>query len=178
MITLVIGGARSGKSEFAENLIIDQTDVCYIATANITDDEMAFRVMKHREQRPKAWRTCEENDNVTLCIGKEATYLLDDITNLISNIMFNMTYDNENITNEIMIEVEKSIIFKLDSFISEIRMKNLNLIMVTNEVGLSIVPENKLARHFRDIQGRVNKYLAHKADDVYFMVAGIEVKVK
>lgn len=178
MIKLVIGGARSGKSEFAENLIKGENYVCYIATATITDDEMAFRVKKHREQRPSVWRTCEKNEGISQCIGSEPTYLLDDITNLISNIMFNITGGAEEITDVLMTDVENSVISELDKFINEIRTRDNELIMVSNEVGMSIVPENKLARHFRDIQGRVNKYLAHLADEVYFMVAGIEVRVK
>ncbi len=178
MITLVIGGARSGKSTFAESLLKNETEVCYIATACITDEEMEDRVKKHREQRPKVWRTHEETCTISKCTGTEKKYLLDDVTNMISNIMFENTRDLEDIDSNIIEKVESDIILELSKLIDFIKKTDSHLIMVSNEVGLSIVPENKIARIFRDIQGRVNSFLAKESDEVYFMVAGIEVKIK
>lgn len=178
MITLVIGGARSGKSTFAESLFRNETEVCYIATACITDEEMEHRVKKHREQRPNVWRTHEETCLISSCAGTEKKYLLDDVTNMISNIMFENTHDLSDLDQEVIEKIELDVKSELSKLIDFIKSSNSHLVMVSNEVGLSIVPENKLARVFRDIQGRVNSFLARESDEVYFMVAGIEVKIK
>lgn len=178
MITLVIGGARSGKSTFAESLLKNESEVCYIATACITDEEMEHRVKKHREQRPKVWRTYEETCLISNCTGSEKKYLLDDVTNMISNFMYENTHNLEDINPDIIEKIETDVISELTKLIKFIKQSDSQLIMVSNEVGLSIVPENKLARIFRDIQGRVNSFLAKESDEVYFMVAGLEVKIK
>ena len=178
MIRLITGGARSGKSSFAESLFKDKKNVVYIATSTITDQEMEERVKLHREARPVGWRTYEASLLLTPAIGEEENYLLDCITTYISNIMFEMTVDMEYIDYKAQAKIEKRVYEELYSLIEEINQKNYNLNIVTNELGNSIVPENHLARVFRDIQGRINQRLGEVANEVYLVVCGIPVKIK
>lgn len=178
MIILVTGGARSGKSSFAENLYKNENDVVYIATSKIFDKEMENRVEAHRKQRPITWRTFEANYNLDKAVEKEDFYLLDCITLLSSNIMYDITKDLEDIDFSTQEKVEKRITNELDKLINKIRRENKNLILVTNELGMSIVPENKLARIYRDIQGRINQKVAKESDQVYLVVCGLPVRVK
>lgn len=178
MIILVTGGARSGKSSFAENLYKNENDVVYIATSKIFDKEMENRVEAHRKQRPITWRTFEANYNLDKAVEKEDFYLLDCITLLSSNIMYDITKDLEDIDFSTQEKVEKRIANELDKLINKIRRENKNLILVTNELGMSIVPENKLARIYRDIQGRINQKVAKESDQVYLVVCGLPVRVK
>jgi adenosylcobinamide kinase/adenosylcobinamide-phosphate guanylyltransferase len=175
---LVTGGARSGKSTFAESLFKDEKDVVYIATARVCDDEMKERVRLHKNSRPSIWRTFEGNYNLYRCIKDERNYLLDCITVLTSNIMFDMTHDMEHISFEIQKKVEDAVVSEVGDLINKIKDRGLNLIMVTNEVGCSIVPENHIARVYRDIAGRVNQKIAAMCDEVYFVACGIPVKIK
>lgn len=178
MITLVTGGARSGKSTFAESIYGNHKDVVYMATAKVTDDEMKERVKHHQNSRPKEWRTYEANYNLSNGIGNEQQYLLDCITILISNIMYDMSKDEEKIDFEIQKVIEDRVFFEVKRLIDEIRKKDYNLVMVTNEVGDSIVPSHPVSRAFRDIQGRVNQRIAAVADQVYLVCCGIPVKIK
>lgn len=178
MITLVTGGARSGKSTFAESLYKDDEDVVYIATAKVEDDEMKERVKHHQNSRPKEWRTYEGNYNLSNGIENEKNYLLDCITVLTSNIMYDISKDEEIIDFEIQKKIEDKVVFEVEGLIDEIRKNNYNLIMVTNEVGDSIVPSNHISRAFRDIQGRINQRIAAIADQVYLVCCGIPVKIK
>lgn len=178
MIYLVTGGARSGKSVFAESLYNDKDDVVYIATSRIYDEEMNERVRLHKMSRPSQWRTFEGNYNLTSAIGTEQNYLLDCITVLSSNIMFDITKDTEYIDYKLQKEVEDTIINEIKNLIDEIRDKGFNLVIVTNEVGDSIVPEHHVSRVFRDIQGRVNQQIAKLVNKVYLVCCGIPVKIK
>ena len=178
MIILVTGGARSGKSRFAESLYINREDVVYIATSKIIDAEMGERVKLHQESRPKEWRTYEGNYDLHKSIGEEKNYLLDCVTVLTSNIMFDISKDIEYIDYNIQREIENTIILEIEKLINEIRLKNYNLVLVTNEVGDSIVPEHHVSRVFRDIQGRVNQRIASLTDEVYLVCCGIPVKIK
>ncbi|NLW40060.1 MAG: bifunctional adenosylcobinamide kinase/adenosylcobinamide-phosphate guanylyltransferase [Tissierellia bacterium] len=178
MITLVTGGARSGKSTFAEKLYEDKRDVVYIATSKIWDEEMAERIKLHRKSRPSSWRTFEGYHSLTRALGEEKNYLLDCITLLTSNIMFDMTAGKDYIDSNLQGEVEERIYHELYSLIKAIEKKGYNLVMVTNEVGYSLVPESHIGRVFRDIQGRINQRLASLAQEVYLVCCGIPVKIK
>ncbi|MEW8973241.1 MAG: bifunctional adenosylcobinamide kinase/adenosylcobinamide-phosphate guanylyltransferase [Tissierellaceae bacterium] len=178
MITLVTGGARSGKSTFAENLYKDTEDVVYIATSKIWDEEMKERVELHRKSRPLVWRTYEDNYNLDKAIGCERYYLLDCITVMTSNIMFDMTKDREYIDYELQGKIEDTILKELKNLIKEIQLRDYDLVLVTNEVGYSIVPNNHISRVFRDIQGRINQRVAVLSDEVYLVCCGIPVKIK
>ena len=178
MITLVTGGARSGKSTFAESKYLDKEGVVYIATSRIWDEEMQERVNHHQESRPSQWRTYEGNYNLVDAIGDERYYLLDCITVLTSNIMFDITKDKEYIDFELQKEVEDTVIEEIINLVNLVNSKGYDLILVTNEVGLSIVPENHVSRVFRDIQGRVNQRIAALSQQVYLVCCGIPVKIK
>lgn len=178
MITLVTGGARSGKSTFAESKYLDKEDVVYIATSRIWDEEMRERVNHHQESRPRQWRTFEGNYNLVNAIDDERYYLLDCITVLTSNIMFDITKDKEYIDFELQKEVEDTAIEEITNLINLINSKGYDLTLVTNEVGLSIVPENHVSRVFRDIQGRINQRIAALSQQVYLVCCGIPVKIK
>jgi len=178
MITLVTGGARSGKSSFAESLYKDKKDVVYIATSKVEDSEMEERVKHHQNSRPKEWRTFEGNYCLEKAIGAEKNYLLDCITVLTSNIMFDISKDEDSIDFNLQKEIEDRVVLEIKILIDEIRKRNYNLVLVTNEVGYSIVPEHHISRAFRDIQGRVNQRIASLSDEVHLICCGIPVKIK
>lgn len=178
MIRLVTGGSRSGKSSFAESLYREKDDVVYIATSKILDKEMEERIDLHRNTRPGEWRTYEGNYDLKGCLGQEEYYLLDSVTVMVSNIMFDITKDLEYIDYKAQAEVENKIVSELEVFIDKIKNNTYNLILVTDEVGSSIVPEHHISRVFRDIQGRVNQRLASIADEVYLVCCGLPVKIK
>lgn len=178
MIYLVTGGARSGKSSFAESLYKETLDVVYIATSKIHDKEMEERVKIHKKSRPNQWRTYEGNYNLRNAVEEEKNYLLDCITVLTSNIMFDISKDTEYIDYPLQKEIEDRVILELENLINKIKGKGYNLVLVTNEVGDSIVPEHHISRVFRDIQGRVNQRIASLSDKVYLVCCGIPVKIK
>lgn len=177
-IVLVTGGARSGKSTFAESLYKGEDEVVYIATARVYDDEMRDRVSLHRAQRPVEWRTYEGNYNLRQAVCSISNYLLDCVTVLTSNIMFDITGEMDRISIEAQREVEERVVGELRDLIEGIRAVNGNLVMVTNEVGDSIVPENHVARVYRDIVGRVNQRIAAMCSEVYLVACGIPLRLK
>lgn len=178
MIKLVTGGMRSGKSSYAESIYEGLEDVVYIATAQPTDEEMEVRIRVHKDVRPAEWRTFESNADICEAIGEEKYYLLDCVTNYISNFMFEATKDDAIISFDREMELEKNIYKRLEDLIFRIREEDKELIIVTNEVGSSLTPMNHIGRVFTDIQGRINQRLAKEADEVYMVVSGIEVKLK
>lgn len=178
MIRLITGGARSGKSTFAENLYKDKDDVVYIATSKIADNEMEERVKLHKKSRPSLWRTFEGTYNLKEAIGSESNYLLDCITVLTSNIMFDMSNNVEYIDYKLQGEIEDAVIFEVENLIKNITNKGYNLTMVTNEVGDSIVPEHHVSRVFRDLQGRINQRIAALSQELYLVCCGLPVKIK
>ena len=178
MVTLITGGARSGKSSFAEALYKNEKDVVYLATSRVEDNEMLERVKRHRQSRPHYWRTFEGTYNLCEAVGEEKCYLLDCITVLTSNIMFDISKDSQIIDSNMQDLIEERTIAEIEKLINKINDLNLKLVMVTNEVGCSIVPENHIARVYRDIVGRVNQKIALMADEVYAVFCGIPVKLK
>jgi adenosylcobinamide kinase/adenosylcobinamide-phosphate guanylyltransferase len=178
LIRLISGGVRSGKSTFAEKLLENKNDVVYIATMRAIDDEMDERINLHKKRRNATWRTFEGTYNLVDAVGSEKYYLLDCLTNLISNIMFDVTKDLEIIDYIKQKEIEDKVMKELVGLIKRIREIDGDLIMVTNEVGMSVVPENYIARVFRDIQGRVNQMAAAISDEVYLVFLGIPLKIK
>ena len=177
-IILVTGGARSGKSTFAEEIYEEESNVVYIATARAFDDEMKNRISLHRAQRPKEWATFEGNYKLVEAVCTTKNYLLDCITILTSNIMFDITGKVDEIPFEKQREVEDTIIKEISVLIEGIKLIDGNLVMVTNEVGDSIVPENHIARVYRDIAGRVNQRLARMCNEVYLVTCGIPLRLK
>lgn len=177
-IILVTGGARSGKSSFAESLYSNKKDVVYIATSRVYDSEMEDRVKQHRLQRPQEWETFEGNYDLYNAVGEMKNYLLDCLTVLTSNIMFDITKDYERIPLEKQKETEDRVVAEVEGLIKKIIKTEGNLVMVTNEVGYSIVPENHVARVYRDIVGRVNQRIAAMASEVYIVACGIPLRLK
>lgn len=178
MISLITGGARSGKSSFAESLFERKKDTVYIATAKAYDKEMRERISYHQKSRPSEWRTYEGNYDLVNAVREEKNYLLDCVTVLTSNIMFDMSKNMEYIDFKLQGEIEDKVVYEIENLISKVRANNYNLVLVTNEVGYSIVPEHHISRVFRDIQGRVNQRLASLSDQVYLVSCGIPVKIK
>lgn len=178
MISLITGGARSGKSTYGESLYKDLKDVVYIATAKVLDEEMEERISLHKASRPNEWRTYESSYDLTKAIGLEKNYFLDCITVLSSNILFHISKDKDYIDYEMQKQVEDTILKELTCLVDEIRKQGYNLVLITNEVGDSIVPEHHISRVFRDIQGRVNQRVAELADQVFLVCCGIPVKIK
>lgn len=183
-ISLVTGGARSGKSGYAEKLAKGSTQpVAYIATAISFDEGMEDRIKKHRQSRPKEWITFEGYKDLHTMIPTIAkdhgTVLLDCVTIMVTNLMFeNQEMDWDRISREDIDALEESIKKQITNLLGCVRDHDLWMIMVTNEVGMGIVPDTRLSRIFRDIAGRVNQMIAWDADEVYFTVSGIPMKIK
>ncbi|MDP4093362.1 MAG: bifunctional adenosylcobinamide kinase/adenosylcobinamide-phosphate guanylyltransferase [Bacillota bacterium] len=182
-IILVTGGARSGKSTYAEERAKKYgSKILYVATSLPLDEEMRQRIAKHREQRPEEWETIEAYsclDSVIKCslAGKNAV-MLDCITIMITNLMFDKCSDWENISSDEISAVEEYVKTEMDKLVCTARQAEIPFILVTNELGMGVVPEYASARIFRDIAGRMNQYLAKEATEVYLCVSGIPVRIK
>ncbi len=182
-LILVTGGARSGKSTFAEEKIRELGNaVLYVATAKQIDEEMEQRIAKHKARRPAVWETYEGYKNLDMALdglikGKSAV-LLDCVTIMISNLMLDESFDWDSLSRERVEEIEDHILHQIERLVSVIKMNEVTFILVTNEVGLGVVPPTSMGRDFRDIAGRMNQFLARTADEVYFCVSGIPMKIK
>lgn len=179
---LITGGARSGKSALAERLAARHSEkVLYIATSVVTDDEMASRVRRHQESRPAHWRTWEGYRDLGTVIAEKTAadeaVILECVTTLIANLLFEQAGDTPPEQMDFS-AIEDAIQPQIDALIDACTHSAAPIYLVTNELGMGIVPENRLARHFRDIAGRVNQRLAAAAESVYLVVSGIEVKIK
>ncbi|MCG8482462.1 MAG: bifunctional adenosylcobinamide kinase/adenosylcobinamide-phosphate guanylyltransferase [Clostridia bacterium] len=181
---LITGGARSGKSSFAEKMAGDMgTEILYIATAIPFDDEMKDRIKKHREQRPKQWKTVEMYSDFNRLLSLNAFHssdclLLDCVTIMVTNLMMASEEDFDQCAQQIIDDVEGGIHHEIKKLINLCEENHKKLILVTNELGMGVVPANRFSRIFRDIAGRINQYAAKKADEVYLTVSGIPMKLK
>ncbi|MEW9081528.1 bifunctional adenosylcobinamide kinase/adenosylcobinamide-phosphate guanylyltransferase [Caldanaerobacter subterraneus] len=179
-LIMVTGGARSGKSEFAEKLAYERgkDEVLYIATSLPVDEEMKERIKRHRERRPSSWETVEAYKDLDKEILKreKKVVLIDCLTVMISNLLMEVDLTWENSTLEQIDEIEDRISQEVDKIL--IVSSGVEIIIVTNEVGMGLVPEYKLGRIFRDIAGRMNKKVAEASKEVYLMISGIPVKIK
>ena len=176
-IVLVTGGARSGKSRFAEQYAARfGKKVAYIATAGVYDEEMAFRVKLHRERRPKDWHTWEAPEDAHLAIeeaGKAHDMILFDcLTLYVSNLLCTWENVRDSAANYELIRE------KISLLLEAAKEQEGTTIFVTNEVGAGIVPENHLAREYRDITGIANQLTAREAAEVYVVSCGIAVDFK
>jgi adenosylcobinamide kinase / adenosylcobinamide-phosphate guanylyltransferase len=181
-LTLILGGARSGKSTYAEKIAkeIGGDSVLYVATSEAKDEEMKERIEKHRSSRPAAWVTVEAPRNVAQAVGHarsgEKIVLVDCITVLISNILLAESEGaNENPFGK---KVEEAVDDKTTELLRIIPKTDAHFLLVSNEVGMGLVPPYALGRAYRDLLGRVNQCLATAADDAFFLVAGIPMQVK
>ncbi len=182
-IILVTGGARSGKSSFAEQLCLARNNAtAYIATSIPFDEEMKERVRKHQETRPTSWTTYETYQKVYTKIADIAanheTVILDCVTLMVNNLMFEENIDYDHMTPKQADSLEIYIKNEVEKLIEEIRKTQLYFVIVTNEIGMSPVATNKLTRIYIDIIGRVNQLIAKAADEVYFLVSGMPMQLK
>lgn len=163
MITLVLGGARSGKSAYAEKIIEDLGGGTYLATSRVWDAEMAERVQIHQDRRNHLWTTIEEPVHIAdLISATDKPMLVDCLTLWLSNLM----------------EEECDILLETNKLCAALAAAKQDIVLVSNEVGLGIVPDNALARKFRDHAGRINQAVAQAADHVVFIAAGLPLTLK
>ncbi|MGD8399744.1 MAG: bifunctional adenosylcobinamide kinase/adenosylcobinamide-phosphate guanylyltransferase [Bacillota bacterium] len=183
-LIVITGGVRSGKSTYAEKLARDAGGpVLYIATAVPFDREMQDRIARHRERRPADWDTWEGDRNLAAVFQSlprdYRTVLLDCVTILITNLLLQAEgAEAGNLSAAAWERIEQNIWGEIQAFLTAAAQTTAMVIMVTNEVGAGIVPENQLARVFRDIAGRINQALAVRADEVYLVVCGLPVRLK
>jgi adenosylcobinamide kinase / adenosylcobinamide-phosphate guanylyltransferase len=167
-LIFVTGGARSGKSTFALNLALATLQpVTFIATAQAFDQEMTERIQKHQLERPREWTTIEAPTELHTALEQVKTQvvILDCLSLLVSNLMLEDCAEPEILTRiQIMLEIAQT--------------RDLNLIVVSNEVGSGIVPEYPLGRAFRDVLGRANQTVAAASSEAYLLVAGLSLRLK
>lgn len=169
-LILVTGGARSGKSAFAQEEArrLGGDGVSFIATAQALDEEMRLRIAAHRFERPREWETLEEPLAVPAAL-RQARYevvLLDCLTLWVSNLLLHGVADLEALRPHV------------EALLDERQKTGKRLVVVTNEVGMGIVPEGALARRYRDLLGWANARLAREASAVYLMVSGLPLKLR
>jgi adenosylcobinamide kinase / adenosylcobinamide-phosphate guanylyltransferase len=166
-VTLVLGGARSGKSAFAERLVTGSAHApVYIATGRVFDDEMRARIDHHKARRGAEWTTVEEPDDLESVLMREARpgqcVLVDCLTLWVTNLMM----------------ADADVAARCRSLCDALRGLETPVVLVSNEVGMGIVPENRMARDFRDHAGRLHQDIAALANTVYFVAAGLPLKMK
>ena len=180
-IILCSGGARSGKSEFAERLALaTEGRKAYVATGQAFDEEMIDRIKKHQERRGEIWNNFE----VPLHLAKEwqnisqtaDVILIDCLTMFTTNhMMAHGSIQGQQDANQL----EATVLTELETLLASINScEGKTVIFVTNEIGLGIVPDNKLARYFRDIAGRVNRTVATAADKLFLTISGVTIELK
>ncbi|MEN5298687.1 bifunctional adenosylcobinamide kinase/adenosylcobinamide-phosphate guanylyltransferase [Brucella sp. TWI559] len=166
-ITFVLGGARSGKSSYAEKLVEGSgLQPVYLATGRAFDKEMESRISIHRDRRGREWQTVEEPLDLVgaleKCVRHDRFVLVDCLTLWVTNLMM----------------AEQNIASETETLIAALPELSGPVVFVSNEVGLGIVPENRMARAFRDSAGFLHQAVASVADEVYFMAAGLSLKMK
>ena len=172
-LTLILGGARSGKSAFAQELARERGGdaVIFVATAQARDDEMSERIEAHRARRPAVWQTIEAPREIAQALetarGKPRVVVIDCLTLLVSNVL---------LADES--EAEVRLMDEVDALIAWQRSHAAEMIVVSNEVGMGLVPEYPLGRAYRDRLGVINQRVGRQADEVFLMVAGLPVEIK
>jgi adenosylcobinamide kinase/adenosylcobinamide-phosphate guanylyltransferase len=188
-LTLILGGARSGKSSFAEGRAreLGGDSVLYVATSEMKDEEMQQRVEKHRAGRPSAWGTLEAPRNVAQALRQERSaakvVLLDCVTFLVANHLLDAAGPEGDpfaspSADPFDERIEADVVAEVEALAAFVRETEVEVLAVSNEVGLGVVPPYELGRAYRDILGRANQILARHADEVLLLVAGIPMKVK
>ena len=177
-LLLVLGGARSGKSAYAQRLAqeLGGDDVLFVATAEAWDEDMAQRIARHQLDRPTSWRTLETPGNVgraiALHLNDTPVVVVDCLTLLVSNTLLRLSTSPDPAAAEAAVQEE------VTALLQTCQASAATCIVVSNEVGLGLVPDNPLGRRYRDLLGKANQALAAQAEAVYFMVAGLPVDVK
>ncbi len=178
---LITGGARSGKSHLAQELACSSgKTVLFVATATAGDEEMRQRIENHRHSRPPSWNTLEVTAHVGQSIrrgiGPAQVVIVDCITLLVGNV-FSRYLDQTGEHFDAAL-VEKEVISEIAELTECLQQVDARFIIVTNEVGLGLVPIDKVGRLYRDLLGQANQRLAEQADEVYLMVAGLPLRIK
>lgn len=176
-LIVILGGARSGKSSYAQELAHEMggSQVLFVATAEAGDADMAQRISKHRQSRPAVWRTLEVPRHVGQALphhlGKALVVVVDCLTLLVSNALLALP---EPLDSEAAAAVQDEV----SALLHACQSSTATFIVVSNEVGLGLVPDNALGRLYRDLLGQANQAVARQANVVYFMVAGLAIDVK
>lgn len=171
---LILGGARSGKSRFAQEVAeMLGKKVLFIATGEPRDEEMKARIAEHKKSRPPTWKTIEAPYDTLEQIREHASeaeiILLDCMTLLVSNLLAGKSRDKD---------IEATILSYIEELAVLLDRTGVSWVVVSNEVGMGLVPEARLGRIYRDVLGKANQLLARYATDVFLMVSGIPVKIK
>lgn len=191
-IVLVTGGARSGKSSFAESKLLQKEGVCYIATGLVMkeDPEWQERVKLHQERRPQRWDTLEQYRDLATWIEQDdhGDYLVDCATMLTTNRLFDLVNewypekgylsDEQFLSKAEQARILEAMEAEWSQILSAMKERQATFWIVTNEVGLGIVPDTRLGRYFRDLQGRVNQLIAKEASEVYLVICGLAQQLK
>ena len=191
-IVLVTGGARSGKSSFAESKLLQKEGVCYIATGLVMkeDPEWQERVKLHQERRPQSWDTLEQYRDLATWIEQDdhGDYLVDCATMLTTNRLFDLVNewypekgflsDEQFLSKAEQARILEAMEAEWSQILSAMKERQATFWIVTNEVGLGIVPDTRLGRYFRDLQGRVNQMIAKEASEVYLVICGLAQQLK
>lgn len=166
-ITFITGGARSGKSSFAQKMAEELSpSPIYLATARVWDQDFKARIDRHKADRDKRWRTIEEEKQLNQLDLNKKIVMVDCITLWLTNIFHDNNYELD-----ASLEEAKTIW-------NSLKQQDCKLIVVSNELGMGVHPEHEVARKFADLQGWINQYIAKHADEVYLMLSGISVKIK
>lgn len=193
-LIFVTGGAKSGKSKFAEEMLLklnngNQKNI-YLATSLVFDEEMKEKVRLHKKRRKNEWFTVETYKNFKNKLYNffenndkiKNNMLVDCLTNMITNIIFeNQNIDWNNFERKLYIQTLKKLNKNVKNSVNEllnITNQFENTVIVSNELGMGLVPSYPLGRYFREIAGKMNQIVAEKADEVYFVVSGIPMKIK
>ncbi|MEM9369387.1 MAG: bifunctional adenosylcobinamide kinase/adenosylcobinamide-phosphate guanylyltransferase, partial [Planctomycetota bacterium] len=175
-LTLILGGVRSGKSRFAQELAseLGGNDVLFVATAGAGDDEMSDRIKRHRESRPASWKTLECGRDIGECLMQSAplpkVILVDCLTLLVSNVMCERSQTEADL--ESMVESEVSSLLRVAT------EHPTQMLIVSGEVGSGVVPDSAMGRRFRDLLGLANQRVAASSDATFLMVAGLALNAK
>lgn len=193
-LIFVTGGSKSGKSKFAEEMLLklnngNQKNI-YLATSLVFDEEMKEKVRLHKKRRKNDWFTVETYKNFKNKLYNffenndkiKNNMLVDCLTNMITNIIFeNQNIDWNNFERKLYIQTLKKLNKNVENSVDEllnITNQFENTVIVSNELGMGLVPSYPLGRYFREIAGKMNQIVAKKADEVYFVVSGIPMKIK
>ncbi|MFC1913671.1 bifunctional adenosylcobinamide kinase/adenosylcobinamide-phosphate guanylyltransferase [Chloroflexota bacterium] len=180
-IILITGGARSGKSSFAQELALKSGQpVLFVATAEAGDDEMRRRIEAHKRARPKSWKTLEVRtrigSQIAQGVGEAKTVVIDCITLLVNNVFSEHGgHGDREVDADV---VEKGVMTEISELVHCMKQVQTGFIIVTNEVGLGIVPADRTSRLYRDLLGKANQILTRHVDEVYLMVSGLPLRLK
>lgn len=181
-VILVTGGSRSGKSVLAEEKAVEYggRSVLYLATAIPIDEDMKERIRIHQLRRDPEWGTYEGYRDLMEVVKttEKDTILLDCVTVLITNILFEEERDFDKISSQEIEDLEADVLKELSNVIKGARDGNKTLILVSNEVGMSLVPSYRLGRIFSDMAGKANQMIASLSDEVYISISGIGLRLK